>query len=80
MDYKEKIKSRLYIGVIYIAVGIMMIVGTGVVKTDNDFISSLGLLLVVFGIVRIRNYFIITKDEKTLKKRVFFRRFFALNC
>ena len=47
----------------------MMIVGTGVVKTDNDFISSLGLLLVVFGIVRIRNYFIITKDEKTLKKQ-----------
>ena len=69
MDYKEKIKSRLYIGVIYIAVGIMMIVGTGVIKTDNDFISSLGLLLVVFGIVRIRNYFIITKDEKTLKKQ-----------
>ena len=69
MDYKDKIKSRLYVGIIYIAVGIMMIAGTIAFKTDNDFISSLGLLLVVFGIVRIRNYFIITKDEKTLKKQ-----------
>ncbi len=69
MDYKEKIKSRLYIGVIYIAVGIMMIASASVVKTDNDFISSLGLALVIFGIVRIRNYFIITKDERKLKKQ-----------
>ena len=69
MDYKEKIKSRLYIGVIYIAVGIMMITGAMAAETDNDFISSFGFAIVIMGIIRIRNYFIITKDEKTLKKQ-----------
>ena len=69
MNYREKIKSRLYIGIIYIALGVMMITGAMAVNTDNDFISAFGFAIVIMGIIRIRNYFIITKDEKTLKKQ-----------
>lgn len=69
MDYKKKLKSRLYIAITYIALGIMMIAGTFVTKTDNDFISAFGFAMVVMGIVRIRNYFIITKNEETIRKQ-----------
>lgn len=64
MDYKEKLKKRLYIAIIYTALGIMMIAGAITTKTTNDFISSFGFVLVVMGIVRIRNYFIITKKTR----------------
>lgn len=69
MDYKKKLKQRLYIAVIYIALGVMMIAGTFMVKTDNDFISSFGFAIIVMGIVRIRNYFMITKNEDTIRKQ-----------
>ena len=69
MDYKKKLKSRLYIAITYIALGIMMIAGTFATKTDNDFISAFGFAMAIMGIVRIRNYFIITKNEETIRKQ-----------
>ena len=69
MDYKKKLKQRLYIAVIYIALGVMMIAGTAVIKTDNDFMSSFGFAIIVMGLVRIRNYFMITKNEDTIRKQ-----------
>ena len=69
MDYKEKLKQRLYIAIIYIALGVMMIAGTFAIKTDNDFISTFGFAIIIMGIVRIRNYRIITKDEDTIRKQ-----------
>ena len=69
MDYKEKLKQRLYIAIIYIALGVMMIAGTFAIKTDNDFISAFGFAIIIMGIVRIRNYRMITKDEDTIRKQ-----------
>ena len=69
MDYKNKLKQRLYIAVIYIALGVMMIAGTFATKPDNDFISSFGFVIIVMGIVRVRNYFMITKNEETIRKQ-----------
>lgn len=69
MDYKQKLKSRLYIAIIYIALGILMIVGVFATKSENDFTSSFGLAIIVAGIVRIRNYFKITKNDETIKKQ-----------
>ncbi len=69
MGYKKKLKSRLYIAIAYIALGIMMIAGTFVTKTDNDFISAFGFAMAIMGIARIRNYFIITKSEETIRKQ-----------
>jgi len=69
MDFKKKLKIRLHTAIIYVALGIMIIVGAFVSKPENDFISSFGLILSVIGIARIRNYFIITKSEESIKKQ-----------
>ncbi len=69
MDYKKKLKSRLNIAIIYIALGIMMIVGSSATKTDNDFISSFGFVIIIMGFVRIRNYRMITKNDDTIRKQ-----------
>jgi len=69
MDFKKKLKTRLFTAIIYIALGVMIIVGVFATKPDNDFISSFGLALVIMGIVRIRNYCIITKSEENIRKQ-----------
>ena len=69
MDFKKKLKTRLYTAIIYFILGVTIIVGAFATKPNNDFISSFGLVLVVIGIARIRNYFIITKNEETITKR-----------
>lgn len=69
MNYKNKLKSRLYVAIIYIALGLIMIAGAFVMDIENDFVSSFGLLMIVMGIVRIRNYFIITRNEASIRKQ-----------
>ncbi len=69
MDYKKRLKIRLNTAIIYIILGIVMIAGTFVTKTDNDFLSSFGFALVIMGLVRVRNYCMITKNEDTIKRR-----------
>ena len=69
MDFEKKLKTRLYIAVIYAALGVIMIVGSGISGTDNEFISPFGLGLLVCAIVRVRNYFMITRNEETLRKQ-----------
>ncbi len=69
MDFRKKLKTRLWVALIYVALGIIMTVGGTVTKTDNSFISSFGLILAVMGVVRMRNYLIITKNEERIKKQ-----------
>ena len=68
MDFKRKLKTRLYVAIIYIALGIMMIVGVVEAKPSNDFISAFGIALIVAGIVRIIKYIKITKNDETVRK------------
>ena len=56
MDYKKKLKQRLYIGIIYIALGVMLIVGVFSSKSNNDFISALGFAIAMVGVARIIQY------------------------
>ncbi len=69
MDYKKKLKSRLNIAITYIVLGVILIVGTFITKTENDFISAFGFAMIIMGLVRIRNYRMITKDENTIRKQ-----------
>ena len=69
MDFKKKLKIRLFVAISYLILGIAMIVVFNIIKTENNFFSSLGFALTVIGIARIRNYFLITKDEETITKR-----------
>lgn len=69
MNYREKIKTRLYIAIIYIGLGVIMIVGAFTAKPDNEFISAFGLAMMIMGITRIRNYMLITRNENTLRSQ-----------
>lgn len=69
MNYKQKLKQRLYIGIIYIAVGVMMIVGVFAAKSENEFISALGYAIAMVGVARIIQYLKITKNEESIKKQ-----------
>ena len=69
MEFKKKLKTRLYIAITYIVLGTIMIAAGFVANINNDFISCFGFALVVMGIARIRNYYIITKSEESIKKQ-----------
>ena len=69
MDFKKKLKTRLYIAIIYIALGVMMIVGVFASESDNDFISALGFAVAMVGLARIIQYLIITKNEDSIRKQ-----------
>ena len=69
MDYKKKLKTRLYIAITYIVLGLCMISYSFIDKTPNDFVSTFGILIVVMGLVRIRNYVLLAKNEERSKKQ-----------
>lgn len=69
MDYKKKLRLRLNISITYIVLGILFIASTFITKTENNFISSFGFAMIIIGLVRIRNYRMITKDEDTIRKQ-----------
>lgn len=69
MDFRKKLKIRLFVAIGYIILGLAMIVVFNMIKTENNFLSSFGFALVVIGIVHIRNYIMITKNEETITKR-----------
>lgn len=69
MDFKKRLKTRLNVAFIYIAIGIMSIVASFIMKTDNYFISSWGIALVVIGIARIKKHCIITKSEDSIRNQ-----------
>ena len=69
MDYKKKLKQRLYIGLINITLGIAMIIGVLASNSDNDLISAFGLAVAMVGITRIIQYLKITKNDSSIKKQ-----------
>ena len=69
MEFKDKLKTRLYLALAYIVSGLVMIVVFNVMENGNEFLSTFGLVLVVMGIARWRNYRRITKTEETIKQQ-----------
>lgn len=69
MNFKKKLKTRLYTAITYVVLGTLMIVGGLITNTTNEFISCFGFALVVIGIANIRKYYIITKNEESIKKQ-----------
>lgn len=69
MEFKKKLKTRLYTAIIYVVLGLLMIISSFIFKDANSFVSSFGFALFIVGIVRLRNYFIITKSEESIKKQ-----------
>ena len=69
MDFKNKLKTRLYLAICYILSGITLIVVFNVMDNPNEYLSTFGLVLTVLGIARLVRYLRITKTEETVKKQ-----------
>ena len=69
MDYKNKLKTRLYYGIICIVLGAIMIIGVTATKSENEYISAFGFALAMVGVARIIQYLKITKNEDSIKKQ-----------
>ena len=67
MEFKKKLKIRMFVGIALIVLGVAMIVIFNVIKPRNEFLSSFGFAFAVVGVVRLRNYLIITKSEERIK-------------
>lgn len=69
MDYKKKLKQRLYVGLFYLVLGlILMLVGIWI-YSENSFVFSFGLAILVMGLSRILRYRKIIRDEKYMRKQ-----------
>lgn len=69
MEFKKKLKIRLYLAVGYIVLGVLMIVFANIWGADNSSIWGIGLGIAVCGVARLRGYFLITKNEETIRAR-----------
>lgn len=69
MDFKKKLKIRLFYSIACIVSGLAMLVIFNIIKAGNSFLTSFGLGLTVVGIARVRNYFLITKNDETIRKQ-----------
>lgn len=69
MDFKKKMKQRLYIAVSYCVLGLILIIADIVNSFENYFIFSFGFALLIMGVLRIVQNRKITNNEKTMHKR-----------
>lgn len=67
MEYKQRLKIRLYTSVIYTIIGIILIVLSALGPLQNEILSSFGAVCSVLGAVKIVRYFRITKNENLLR-------------
>ena len=69
MDFRKKLKIRLILAVSYIVLGVLVIIGANVLWQNILGLWGIGLGLIVGGFRNLRNYFLITKNEETIKKQ-----------
>ena len=69
MEFKKKLKTRLYIALSYIVLGIVLIAADALNHFENDFFLSFGIALLVMGIIRLIRHRKVTKDESTIRRQ-----------
>ena len=69
MNFKKKLRTRLYIAISYIVLGVALIATAFITKMENEYFSSLGFAFAVIGIARVKQYFLISKNDETIKKQ-----------
>ncbi|MDY3972403.1 MAG: DUF2178 domain-containing protein [Clostridia bacterium] len=69
MEFRKKLKVRLYTAIAYIIIGAVFIGISFTRLGANEMISSFGAVFAVMGIARIVQYLRITKDEESIHQR-----------
>lgn len=67
MDYKTKLKKRLYVAIAEAAIGIAMIAAS--FFSPIEMLSAFGLAFTVVGLTRIRQYIRIMNNDEFMRKR-----------
>ena len=69
MDFRKKLKTRLYISIILTILGTVLVATAVFSKLENNALSPFGVGMMAFGIANIKKYFYITSSEEKLKKQ-----------
>ena len=69
MDFRKKMKQRLWIAISYIALGLILVIADAVNHFENYFFSSFGFALVIMGILRIIRHRKTLRDDQSLRKQ-----------
>ena len=69
MEFKKKLKQRLYVNLGWAVFGLFLIVFWFIQQPENTYPLSLGIAFVIMGILRTHQYRKDTKDEKTIRQK-----------
>lgn len=69
MEFKKKLKQRLYIAVSYIVIGLILIAADVLNHFENHYFFSFGMALTVMGILRLVRHRKITKDDASIHRQ-----------
>ena len=69
MDYKKKLKQRLHVSLFYLVLGLILMLVDIWIYSENSFVFSFGVAMLVMGLSRILRYRKIIKDEKYMRKQ-----------
>lgn len=69
MDFRKKMKQRLWIAISYIALGLILMIADAVNRFENYFFFSFGFALMVMGILRMIRHRKTMRDDQSLRKQ-----------
>mgnify|MGYP003544677218 FL=1 len=69
MDYKKKLKQRLYVNLGWAGIGALFILFWCVRQPENTYPISLGIAFVIMGVIRTIQYRQTVKDEQALRQK-----------
>ena len=69
MEFKKKLKQRLWIAISYIVLGLILVIADAVNHFENYFFFSFGFALVIIGILRIIRHLKTMRDDQSLRKQ-----------
>lgn len=69
MEYRKKLRKRLYYAISYLVLGLILNTVAFVTETGNPFLSAFGSGLFIIGIVRILRHIRLVKSNAAVKKQ-----------
>ncbi|MBQ6836073.1 MAG: hypothetical protein IJO47_03370 [Clostridia bacterium] len=69
MEFRKKLKTRLYIAIAYIIIGAITTAVAFGYNIENEFFSAYGIALIICGAVRLRQYIKLTSSEENIRKQ-----------
>lgn len=69
MEFRKKLKTRLYVAIAYIIIGISTTAAAEIMNLENEFFFAYGIALIVCGAVRLRQYIKLTSSEENIRKQ-----------